>query len=244
MSFHHHQATFAAYIRNPEKNPLPVGVKPERMAMYRELFFNNIDGFLTANFPVLHRLFDESGWSNLVQDFFSQHVCQTPHFSEIPEEFLAYLQNERQCTTDFPFLAELAHYEWVEMALSISDAETTQMLCEKIESTPLQISPLACLLAYQFPVHQISPTFLPLTAPEQATFLVAYRDADEMVQFLEITPLTYQLLQLVEMQPEQLAETYLMQLVDFAPAITVQTLKEKGLEILKDFARRGVIVAA
>ncbi len=243
MSFQQHQAAFAAYIRNPENSPLPVGVKPERMAMYRELFFNNIDGFLTANFPVLHRLFDEQDWSNLVQDFFSQHICQTPHFSEIPEEFLAYLQNERQCTTDFPFLAELAHYEWGEMALSIANAETMQMSAEKIESVPLQLSPLACLLVYQFPVHQISPAFLPLIAPEQATFLVAYRDTEEVVQFLEITPLTYQLLQLVETQPEQLAETYLMQLADFAPAIAVQTLKEKGLEILNDFARRGVIVA-
>jgi len=44
MSFQQHQAAFAAYIRNPENSPLPVGVKPERMAMYRELFFNNIDG--------------------------------------------------------------------------------------------------------------------------------------------------------------------------------------------------------
>jgi len=153
------------------------------------------------------------------------------------------LQNERQCTTDFPFLAELAHYEWGEMALSIANAETMQMSAEKIESVPLQLSPLACLLVYQFPVHQISPAFLPLIAPEQATFLVAYRDTEEVVQFLEITPLTYQLLQLVETQPEQLAETYLMQLADFAPAIAVQTLKEKGLEILNDFARRGVIVA-
>ncbi len=244
MSFQHHQAAFASYIRNPEKNPLPVGVKPERMAMYRELFFNNIDGFLTANFPVLHRLFDEKEWANLVQDFFSQHVCQTPHFSEIAEEFLAYLQNERQCATDFPFLAELAHYEWVEMALSITDAKTLQISSENLETTPLQISPLAGLLAYQFPVHQISPEFLPLTAPKQATFLVAYRDMDDVVQFLEITPLTYQLLQLVETQPEQLAETYLIQLANFAPTIAVQTLKEKGLEILKDFAQRGVIVAA
>ncbi len=93
MTFKNHQTTFAAYIRNPEKNPIPKGVKPERMAMYRELFFNNIEGFLTSNFPVLHSLFNEKAWGNLVQDFFENHICHTPHFSEIPEEFLAYLQN-------------------------------------------------------------------------------------------------------------------------------------------------------
>ena len=116
MSFKNHQAAFAAYIRNPEKNPLPTDAKPERMAMYRELFFNNIDSFLIANFPVLHSLFKEQDWLNLVQDFFENHVCHAPHFSEIPEEFLAYLQNERKNPTDLLFLVELAHYEWVEMA--------------------------------------------------------------------------------------------------------------------------------
>lgn len=242
MTFQNHQAAFAAYIRNPEENPLPIGVKPERMAMYRELFFNNIDGFLIANFPVLHCLFNEQAWQNLVQDFFAKHVCHTPHFSEIPEEFLAYLQNERKNMTDFPFIAELAHYEWVEMALSISNAEPPQASPNNLAQTKLQISPLACVLAYQFPVHKISPEFLPLTAPPQTTFLVAYRNREDMVQFLEITPLTYQLLKFIEEQPAQFAEGYLIQLAEFAPSIELHKLKENGCEILMDFVKRGVII--
>ncbi|MDD5229006.1 MAG: putative DNA-binding domain-containing protein [Methylococcales bacterium] len=242
MSFQNHQATFAAYIRNPEKNPLPTGAKPERMTMYRELFFNNIDGFLTANFPILHSLFAEKDWQNLVQDFFAEHVCHTPHFSEIPEEFLAYLQNERKNATDLPFMTELAHYEWVEMALSISDAESMQMPVENLTQIKLKLSPLACSLAYQFPVQKISSNFIPVTS-EQPTFLVVYRNRKDVVQFLEITPLTFQLLQLLETQPEQFAETYLTQLADFTPTITLAVLKEKGFEILEDFVKRGVIVA-
>lgn len=241
MNFQAHQDAFAAYIRNPEKNPLPTSVKPERMLMYRELFFNNIEGFLTSNFPVLHSLFNEQDWLNLVQDFFENHVCHTPHFSKIPEEFLEYLQNERKNLTDLPFLTELAHYEWVEMALSISDAEASQIPSANLEISPLKLSPLACVLAYQFPVHKISPEFMPLTS-EQPTFLVVYRNVEDMVQFLEITPLTFQLLQLLEMQPEQFAEIYLTQLSDLVPLISLVILKEKGLEILKDFAKRGVIV--
>ena len=243
MTFQTHQAVFAAYIRNPEKNPLPIGVKPERMAMYRELFFNNIDGFLSANFPVLHRLLSPQDWTNLAQDFFENHVCTTPHFSEIPEEFLAYLQNERKNSTDFPFLFELAHYEWIEMALSISDAEFQQMPLENLMTANLKLSPLACVLAYQFPVQKISPEFIPLTT-EQPTFLVVYRNAEYGVQFLEITPLTFQLLQLLENQPEQFAESYLTELADFAPTISLTILKEKGWEILEDFVERGVIVNA
>ncbi len=64
--------------------------------MYRELFFNNIEGFLSGNFPVLRKILDDQQWFALVQDFFAKHPCQSPYFSEIPEEFLDYLQNERE----------------------------------------------------------------------------------------------------------------------------------------------------
>jgi hypothetical protein len=241
MSFQNHQATFAAYIRNPEKNLLPNGVKPERMAMYRELFFNNIDGFLTANFPVLHSLFSEQNWMALVQDFFENHSCETPHFSEIPEEFLAYLQNERKNPNDLPFLFELAHYEWVEMALSISHETSKLLLLENFTTAKLTLSPLACVLAYQFPVQKICSEFVPLKS-EQPTFLVVYRNAKDVVQFLEITPLTFQLLQLVENLPEQTIDFYFEKLAELTPSISTEILNEKGVEILEGFVKRGVIV--
>ena len=240
MSFQNHQAAFAAYIRNPEKNPLPTGVKLERMAMYRELFFNNINGFLIANFPVLNSLFSAQDWINLVQDFFENHVCHTPHFLEIPEEFLAYLENERKVLTDFPFMMELAHYEWVEMALSISDTEFSKMPLTNLKTSSLKLSPLACVLAYQFPVQKISHEFIPLKS-DNPTFLVLYRNAEDVVQFLEITPLTFQLLQLLESSPEQTAHFYFTKLAEFTPMISAKILKEKGFEILEDFAKRGVI---
>lgn len=241
MTFQTHQAAFAAYIRNPAKNLLPIGAKPERMEMYRELFFNNIEGFLSANFPVLRSLFDEKTWCDFVQDFFANHVCTTPHFSEIPEEFLAYLQNERKKQDDLPFLTELAHYEWVEMALSISHETVEKHEFENLTTSKLKLSPLAVALAYQFPVHKISAQFVPLES-EQPIFLIVYRNENDVVQFLEITPLTFQLLQLIENTPQQLAENYFVELVNLAPTFTLETLKEKGLEILEDFVKRGVIV--
>lgn len=243
MNFQDYQAQFSAYIRNPKKISLPENVKPERMAMYRELFFNNIDGFLTANFPILHKLFSPQDWTNLVQDFFENHVCTTPHFSEIPEEFLAYLQNERQHSSDFPFLFELAHYEWVEMALSISHAQFEKMPPENLKTAKLKLSPLACVLAYQFPVQKICVAFIPIES-SQPTFLTVYRNENDAVQFLEITPLTFQLLQLIENSPEQTADFYICALNKLIPMIELQTLKEKGEEILLYFVQRGVVIFA
>lgn len=243
MTFQHHQAIFAAYIRNPEKNAMPANVKPERMAMYRELFFNNIDGFLTSTFPVLHRLLSLENWTHLVHDFFENHICKTPHFSEIPEEFLTYLQNERDNQNDLPFLFELAHYEWIEMALSISHEKVEAQSIENVTRAKLKLSPVACVLVYQFPVQKICAEFIPQQS-EQPTFLTVYRNEDDIVQFLEITPLTFQLLQLVENSPEKMAKAYFLELQRFAPHISMEILEEKGFEMVTDFVKRGVLIAA
>jgi uncharacterized protein len=70
VDFRIKQAEFAAYIRDPENQRLPVDVKPQRMVMYRELFFNNINSFLSSNFPVLRKILNDDEWQALAQDFF------------------------------------------------------------------------------------------------------------------------------------------------------------------------------
>lgn len=193
------QREFVAYIRNPFVNTPPDDVPEPRMAMYRELIFNNINNFLSSNFPVLRAILDDQQWFELVQDFFSGHVAKSPYFSEIPEEFISFLEAGRKKPDDFPFLLELAHYEWVEMALSISKEEPLiRANHDDLLERQIKLSPLAWHLAYQYPVHKISPDYLPAQTPAQATFLVVYRDQCDDVQFMEITPITYQLLTLIE----------------------------------------------
>ena len=53
--FRQRQAAFAAHLRDPEANPAPPGIEARRMAVYRDLFFNNIAGLLAGNFPVIRR---------------------------------------------------------------------------------------------------------------------------------------------------------------------------------------------
>ncbi|MBT4147090.1 MAG: DUF2063 domain-containing protein, partial [Gammaproteobacteria bacterium] len=146
VDFKAKQAEFSNYIRDPTAFPCPEDVKPERMQMYRSLFFNNVESFLSSNFPVLRKIFNDNQWQRLTQDFFAHHPSTTPYFSEIPEEFIAYLQNERETIADdYPFMLELAHYEWVEMALSISQEETTATGTQTIAdfSQTISLSPLA-----------------------------------------------------------------------------------------------------
>jgi len=245
VDFKAKQLEFAAYIRDPENNPVPADVKPQRMAMYRELFFNNIDSFLSANFPVLRAILNDRQWFELGQDFFARHVSLSPHFSEIPEEFLDYLQNERDSSADFPFMLELAHYEWVEMALSIARevSPAKPQALDSLVNRRIRLSPLAWPLVYQYPVHKISPAFLPETAPEQATFLTVYRGPDDEVNFIEITPITYRLLQIIQEHEGMLTADCLKQVADESQHPNPEIIMAGGLQILKELAEKAVVIS-
>ena len=178
------QRTFAARIRQPAEQPLLDGISAGRMAVYEELFFNNIEGFISGAFPVLHRLIEASRWQRLVRSFIAEHQARTPYFLQISQEFLAWLQEGYVAEPgDPPFILELAHYEWVELALDVSEAELPEQ----------GWSLLAWPLAYQWPVQRIGVDFQPAKPPGEPTCLLVWRDGQDKVRFMQLSPFAYQL---------------------------------------------------
>lgn len=244
VDFRLKQQEFVAYIRDPDNNPVPLGLNEHRMKMYHELFFNNIDSFLSGNFPVLRALLNDAEWQTLARDFFKSHKSETPYFSQIPEEFLSFLEHERDSSLDFPFLLELAHYEWVEMALSIAQEEilNSRQNSENLLNKTLSVSPLAWVLAYAYPVHKISPEFLPVEPPEQPSFLIAYRNTEDKVHFIEITPMTYRLLQLISENNTRTVETCLQQIVTESHFPNPEQVIDGGLTVLKGLLEKNILM--
>ncbi len=192
------QFALAAHIRDPRLPP-PPSIEDRRLAIYRDLFINNIDALLAGNFPVIRKLFDDHAWKALVRDFYRDHRSTTPLFPEVPREFIAYVQaRAAERRGDPAWLPELAHYEWVELALEISEASLHPQGCDAhgdlLDGT-LLLSPLAWPLAYAWPVHRLAPDFLPEVMPLQPTFLLVFRDATHAVRFREISALTFRMLQ-------------------------------------------------
>ncbi|MEJ2257816.1 MAG: DNA-binding domain-containing protein, partial [Woeseiaceae bacterium] len=50
-TFRKRQYAFAAHIRDPENVPAPDDIEARRMAVYRDLFFNNLFSLLGTFFP-------------------------------------------------------------------------------------------------------------------------------------------------------------------------------------------------
>lgn len=198
-SFQEAQLAFAKHLRAPDIYPAPSEIDDKRMGIYRELIYNNIENFIANVFPVLRSLLSDERWHSMVRDFIHRHHCQTPYFLEISEEFLQYLMRERGlCEGDPVFLLELAHYEWVELALDVSESTIPAISTypEALLLSKPRVSPLAMCLSYQYPVHKISPRYQP-SASEPAQ-LVVYRNREEKVCFMAANAMTLRLLYLLQ----------------------------------------------
>jgi hypothetical protein len=238
------QYAFAAHIRSPEKHPCPGAIEERRMKIYRELFYSNIEDFMASTYPVLRQITPDEHWHAMIRDYFANHLSPTPLFTEMPREFIKYLEQERQPhVNDPPFLLELAHYEWVELALSILDEKVDETKInthgDLLDGVPV-ISPLAWSLSYQYPVHKISPAFQPEAI--SSTHLMVYRDANFDVHFIEINPVTARLIQLISGNTHQTGRALLQNIVTELAHPVPDIVIRGGMEILNDLRERKIIL--
>lgn len=197
LPFQQFQHDFGRHLRDPRGRHLPAGVPVRRAAAYRELLRNNLEGFLLACFPVSRRLWGARRWDRMVDAFFRDARCQTPWFREIPREFLRWLSESGALPVTLPpWAPELAHYEWVELALDVMDAPMPPHVAsgDLLAGIPL-LAPALMNLAYAWPVHRIGPDYRPRRP--RATQLLVYRDRGDAVRFLELNPVSARLIALL-----------------------------------------------
>lgn len=223
------QFTLARHLRDPEGQVPPPGLEARRLQVYRELFYNAIEGLLAGSFPVLRQTLGESRWHARVHDFYACYRCHTPLFTEIGAEFVCYLQ---QIEPDAPWEVELAHYEWIEAQLYLSDAQDPAHTPDGdlLGGVPL-LSCLARPLAYRWPVERICPGYQPKVMPEAPTLLLVYRDAEFEVRFARLTPLTYQLLAGLSGTGRERLQ-----------ALGGEEVQRQGLQMLEQLRRQGIII--
>ena len=237
---------FAAHLRNPLEEPAPEGLEDRRLAVYRRLFFNNIRSLLGGNFPVLRQIHSEQAWTALCRDFFIHHRARTPLFPELPREFLRFLQDVRgQRDGDPPFLLELAHYEWVELALAIETTDLQAIDCDPLGDVLAQrpvVSPLAWRLAYRYPVHRIKPDFQPVDAPDQPTNLLVYRDRQDHVRFMQLNAVSSRLIELLQSDQSLTGRKAIAKVGEEMQYPDPEKLEQAGSKLLSSLVERDIIL--
>ena len=239
------QYEFTRHCRDPENFPAPVNIEERRMAIYRDLLFNNIAGFMANNFPVIRKILTDDHWNSLIRDYFAHHKASTPLFPELPNEFLQFLDNERDNPADPPFLLELAHYERVESVLALDNREIrfegVDPVGDLLDGVPV-LNPLNWLLAYDYPVHRISPDFLPESKSGQQTFLVVYRDRYDKVGFMELNPVAARLVASLTEYPHLTARDHFIEIATELQHPQPQIVINGGLDVMKQMLQRDILI--
>ena len=197
LAFQKFQRDLAQHLRDPHHTRRPAGVPARRMTVYNELLFNNVCGFVDSCFPVCRQLLGETRWRRLCRTFYRDWPSHTPWFREIPREFVRYL-SEHHIAQPLPvWLADLARYEWAELAVDVMDA---QLPAHDPQGNMMQasvlINPARVDVVSPWPVHRIGPDWQPRKS--EPTFLVVFRDAQLDVQFTEINAVTAHVLSLLD----------------------------------------------
>lgn len=249
MSFQQIQQDFMLHIRDPENLPNVNGIEDRRLKIYRDLFFNNIKGFLSSGFPVLNSILDSEVWETMARQFFVDHDCRSPFFVDISKEFVEYLANEVEETDyAYPFIAELAHYEWLELDVSTRKCKplvVRNLYAEDITAEiSFQFSPLAELVSYHWPVHQISPNLIPDAPSEVPNFFIVYRNTNHEVTFSNINQVTAHLVNCV-VNMESVNITELTQLMlEALPQLPEDTVKQASKDMVMQMLNSEIFVLA
>ena len=236
------QRAFIQHIKNPQAHPFHGEIEDRRLKIYRDLFFNNILGFLSSGFPVLESLYSEQQWQVLARKFFIEHTCRSPYFIDISKEFVEYLSSEYALTDSDPaFMLELAHYEWLELDVSVRQSSQIANVWDgHSKVTQVQMSDLASLVSYQYPVHQISSDFKP-TQTNEVVYLVIYRDATDDVNFTLVNAVSAHLLNIIAQQGMASIDFLSKKMIAAMPQLDVQQITESLQQVLKQFLRQEIL---
>ena len=210
------------------------GVEDRRLNIYRELFYNNIESFISGTFPVLKECTPSDKWHKIVRRFFIEHEAKSPYFLEISEEFLDFLAADTEITLELPAYAyALAHWEWMEL---FADAyiETQDNACSVINFEHDILTTIECawLQAYEYAVHKIEVEAEVEQAP---TFLLIYRDIEDEVGFIELNPLSYLLFEALQNNTQLTIES-IVQEIAASHAMPLQQLLAGAYETISQWA--------
>ena len=240
------QHVFTLHMRDPANQPAPVGIEDRRMKIYRDLIYNSIQNFIANSFPVIRKIISDNEWHNLLRDYVRDHQAQTPLFPKMPQEFLKYLQETGHSLLEtYPFLLELAHYEWIETAVFIDhreiDLDGIDRYGDLLTGIPV-VNPLAVPITCQWPVHLISPKNVPDTAPAQPTFIVVYRNLEDDVAFMVLNDVSARLIQHCTDNADITGEQLLTRIADELQHPQPVKVIQGGVQLMQEMRDKTVLL--
>ena len=218
---------------------------PRRLAIYRSLVQNGLSAVVVRMLPRTRARMNASCGGRFDADFarfVDEAGPRTHYLRDVPSELLAWAAPGWRADPSVPaYLADLASFEIAHFAVAASESNTSGSGAGEVAlDRPLAFSPSSRVLRFRWAVHELpddeEDREVPAGRPVQ---LLAYRDADHAVRWLELTPLASLILEKLK-SDERLGPA----LTSACAALGTQPADVLGdvATLLADLGERGVVL--
>ena len=238
---------------------VPEGLDPELIGsidrkgvnLYASLINTGQHDLMDSIYPGCAKLLKKA-WSEVVDDYMETSPSDHYHLNSAAKGFAKYLEaHGEKHLQRFPFLAELADYEWIELEILESDEvpefgeDVALDSPEVFQNYGPVVNRVLATRTYEYPIAKVVDWLkddikLPRRVKKEKTHLAIFREPEEQnSKFAELSELAALLLQRAAEQPVSYAEliTFAVQSVGGDPQSVIMSFLElvEDLQELKLF---------
>jgi hypothetical protein len=231
----------------PEEDIAAILSAPPRLAVYRDLVRNSITSVVLRMLPRTRARMNRDDRGRFDADlsaFLDESPPRTHYLRDVPAEFLAWVEPRwRRDQAVAPYLVDLASHELAQFAVGAAAvAHVRSEVGEIAIDAPLAFVESARLARYAWAVHDLPADEDDVTVPPARDVrLLAYRDAEHAVRWLDLTPLAAAILaRLLAGEPLGAAVERACAENETAPPAVLPDVAR----LLADLGARGVVLGA
>jgi hypothetical protein len=219
---------------------------PARLAVYRSLVRNTLAGTVQRMLPVTRAHLTGTRSARFDEDlvlFLDAVGPRTHYLRDVSAEYVAWAAPRWRTDPHVPgYVPDLAAHELAAFAVATASAvRGAKSPVDIALDRGVAFAESARLLRYEWAVHELprTPAGDPRAPACRAVRLLAYRDGDHAVRWLELTPLAHAVLERL-VAGDALGAAVLRACEDHetpAPAVTADVAR-----LLADLAQRGIVL--
>ena len=167
----------------------------ERIKIYRELVRNSFSDISVNIYPFTYKLLSKN-WDKLLSDYLEKYPPSSPILNKVVENLSVYLSIRKDILKKYPFISELARYEWIEVEVYEREGSVQK-------NKVLSLNPIYEICTFQYAIPEIVEMIednRPLgKIYKQKTNVLIYRDPkDFSVRFFELSTSTLAFIDLLK----------------------------------------------
>jgi hypothetical protein len=167
---------------------------PPRLALYRRLVRNNLTAVTEKMLARSRARLNDAvagAFDATFASFLDEVGPRTHYLRDVPNEFLAWAEPRWRAREDLPpWTLDLARHELVQFQIAAAKAPEPPEVTEPSPDRPLVFAEPIRLMRYAYAVHELPLGTDDRSAPAaRPTALLVYRDDENAVQLIELTPL-------------------------------------------------------